>query len=212
MSKFKPTAPGWYWDSDYDAVEVVSTSQYDSDVKDVVDVLVAIVANAAGEIEQRPTSSIDWLAPVVRFEDGPGVNAIQIECVGAAAIRSNVGYAAVGQLEYAIKAMAAVWHGLSDDQRKNFPQPYRGIFQTVIMLGDDVAKARIGLRDGDLPAFSDPDPSVMLKVSDFSSNAEWYANQIHHYGEMKASEVAARRKERLSQNVVEVTTEQEGEG
>lgn len=167
MSDFKPTAPGWYWMQTFRGGKR----------PEWVDILNDGSAVYAGWNSWRDLHPSEcWLAPVVPLEDGPGVNAVQRDCLATALPSCNLGYMVIGGIDEYTEVLAAYWHGLTDDQRlKEFSAEERGLIQTQIQLGHKWSAFKKRTRAGLRPPLPDPSPEAVEEIAHEVMDACWYS-------------------------------------
>lgn len=211
MSEFKPTAPGWYW-ADTKQMHRVSNI---INIKTGKLFLAVEILDEFGDPDYLPLEEFTFLAPVVPLEDGPGINAIQRQCLETALVTSNTGYCVLGLVDESIEALAEYWHGLTDEQRRSVDARLRGNIQTVLMLGADISRAKKAIRACELPALPEPSDEAKGKIWKEGTDAIWYLNVLFDRCGAKAADAYQWLKGKLSKRAqagtLAATTKREGE-
>lgn len=173
MSDFKPTAPGWYW-ADTKQMHRVSNI---INIKTGKLFLAVEIWDEFGDPDYLPLEEFKFLAPVVPLEDGPGINAVQRDCLATALPSCNLGYMVIGGVDEYTEVLAEYWRGLTNDQReKEFSAEERGLIQTQIQLGHKWSEFKKRTRAGLRPPLPDPSPEAVEKIAREVMDVSWYNN------------------------------------
>lgn len=117
MSEFKPTAPGWYW-----------AKSAPRRKPEIFRVLMDIGDGSLGvklgggimPIDSPAIGPFEWLAPVVPLEDGPGINAIQRQCLETSLPTTTLEYCLLGLAGETGEVMTEADKGWTDEQKEEF--------------------------------------------------------------------------------------------
>lgn len=160
MSEFKPTRPGWYWDPNG---QIYWVGQDDD----------GLFIEDGGEC--IAVSECLFVAPVVALEDGPGINAIQRQCLETALPTTTLEYCLLGLAGESGEVAAEGRKGWKDADAQDVPGEMLRALANFIHGSRSLEWWKKAIRAGEKPALpplpEDCKPAIAKELLDVL----WYA-------------------------------------